>query len=137
MNGRLILQLSMLGLAMGLGTVFFIPSNIEPAFWLAIFLFDAYLIARGCASKRFLNGFLLGLANCVWVTSAHVLLASTYLASHVREAEMMKQMPVALAPQLVMLITSPIVGVISGTLIGLLALAAGALFRPKSIATAA
>ncbi len=38
MNGKLILQLSMFGLAMGLATVFFIPSSIEPAFWLAIFV---------------------------------------------------------------------------------------------------
>jgi hypothetical protein len=137
MNGKLILQLSMFGLAMGVGTVFFIPSSIEPAFWLAIFVVCAYIIARTCPSKRFLHGFLLGLANCVWITSAHVILAGTYLANHVKEAEMMKQMPIALSPQMLMLVTGPFVGVVSGILIGLLALLAGIMVKPKSVAATA
>jgi hypothetical protein len=37
MNWRLIAQLSLFGLAMGIATVFFIPSTIEPLFWLVIF----------------------------------------------------------------------------------------------------
>jgi hypothetical protein len=137
MNSRLILQLSMFGLAMGLATVYFIPSNIEPAFWLAIFLVSAYVIARACATKRFLHGFLLGLANCVWITGSHVLLAGTYLANHAKEAEMMKQMPISASPQLLMLITGPIVGIVSGIVIGLLALLAGTMVKPKSVAAAA
>jgi hypothetical protein len=46
MNWKLIFQLSLFGLAMGIATVFVIPSNIEPAFWLVIFLICAYLIAK-------------------------------------------------------------------------------------------
>ncbi len=38
MNWKLILQLSMFGLAMSVATVYLIPSKIEPAFWLPIFL---------------------------------------------------------------------------------------------------
>jgi hypothetical protein len=140
MNGKLILQLSMFGLAMGLATVFFIPSSIEPAFWLAIFLISAYIIARTVATKRFLHGLLLGLANCVWITSAHVLLATAYLANHAKEAAMMKQLPFPASPQVMMLITGPFVGVISGILIGLLALLAGTVVKsvkPKGAAVSA
>ena len=86
MNWKLILQLSLFALFMGVATVYFIPLNIEPTCWLAIFIFCAYKIAHGCATLRYVHGLLLGLANCVWVTAAHVLLFSQYLASHPNEA---------------------------------------------------
>jgi hypothetical protein len=48
MNWNLIVQLSMFGLAMGLATVYFVPSSIEPALWLIIFVLSAYVIAQRC-----------------------------------------------------------------------------------------
>ena len=72
MNWKLIFLLSLFGLFMAVATVYFIPSNIEPFCWLAIFLFCAYMIARNTATSRFLHGLCLGLANCVWITAAHV-----------------------------------------------------------------
>ena len=135
MNWKLILQLSMFGLAMGLATVFFIPSTIEPAFWLAIFLVSAYLIAKQCASKRFLHGLLLGIANSVWITAAHVLLFDRYIASHAREAEMMKAVP--LPPQVMMIVSGPFAGIVFGAIIGLLALVAGKVVKKNAIAASA
>jgi hypothetical protein len=44
MNWKLVFQLSLFGLAMALGTVFFIPSSIEPLCWLIIFLVCAYIL---------------------------------------------------------------------------------------------
>ncbi|SRR5258706_9374531 len=119
MNGKLILLLSLFGLAMGIGTVFVIPSNVEPVLWLVIFVVCAILIARGAPRRVFVHGLLLGLANCVWVTGAHVLFFDAYIAHHAREAEMMKSMP--LPPRPMMLVVGPIVGVISGVVIGLFA----------------
>jgi hypothetical protein len=83
MNWKLILQLSMFGLVMGLATVFVIPSNIEPLFWLVIFVICAYIIAKQ-TQKPFLRGLLLGLANSVWITAAHILLFQQYIAIHAR-----------------------------------------------------
>jgi hypothetical protein len=122
MNWKLILQLSLFGLAMGLATVFFVPSNIEPLLWMAIFVFCAYTIARQCARGHFLHGFLLGLANCFWITTAHILFAGEYLSRHTQEAEMMKSMPMPDSPRLMMAMVGPAVGVISGLIIGLFAL---------------
>jgi hypothetical protein len=133
-NWKLILQLSMFGLAMGLATVFFIPSTIEPAFWLVIFLFCAYVIAKQCPTRRFAHGVVLGVANSIWITGAHVILFDQYIASHAREAEAMKAIP--LPPQAMMLVTGPVVGVVSGIVIGLLALLAGKVL-PKSSAASA
>ena len=129
MNWKLILQLSMLGLAMGLGTVFFIPATVEPVFWLVIFLVCAYVIGKRVPEKRFTHGVMLGLVNSIWITAAHVLLFDQYLAHHPQEAQMLRSMEMPVAPRLVMLIMGPVVGVFSGVVIGILALIAGKVLR--------
>jgi hypothetical protein len=134
MNWKLILQLSLFGLAMGLATVFLIPSTIEPAFWLAIWLACAYMIARQCRSLRFVNGLLVGIGNSIWITAAHVGLFSQYAASHTKEVEMMSSMP--LSPRVMMVPIGILSGVVSGAIIGLLALLAGKLFIKRTQTTA-
>ena len=93
MNWKLILQLSLFGLAMGIGTVFVIPSTIEPFCWLAIFLICAYIIGGRAVPHPFLHGLAIGIVNSVWVTGSHVLFFSQYVANHPKEMEMMKSMP--------------------------------------------
>lgn len=119
MNWKLIFGCSLFGLAMAIATVFVIPSNIEPFFWLAIFLICAYLIAKNASGKYFLHGFVLSLANCVWVTSAHVLFYSSYIANHPAEAAMSQQMPMPEHPRMMMLIMGPVIGIASGLVQGL------------------
>lgn len=137
MNWKLILGLSLFGLAMAIGSVFVIPPNIEPILWLAIFLLCAYLIARSRATGHFLHGFLLGLVNCVWVTGAHILFFSQYLAAHAKEAAMMQSMPMPDSPRLMMALFGPIVGIISGIVIGLFAFVAGKFVKPQAPAATA
>jgi hypothetical protein len=127
---KLILQLSLFGLAMGVATVFVIPSNLEPIFWLVIFVACAVLIARSRSDKHFLHGFLVSLANCVWITGAHVLLVESYLERHPQEAEMLKKMPMPDSPRLMMLMTGPMVGIVSGIVLGLFAFVASKLVKP-------
>jgi hypothetical protein len=120
MNGKLIVQLSLFGLVMALATVWVIPSAVEPLAWLVIFPICAYFIARHAPGSYFLHGLLVGILNSVWITSAHLLWFDAYIARHAREAEMMGRMP--LAPKVMMLVTGPIVGVVSGIFLGILAL---------------
>ena len=129
---NLILQLSLFGLAMAFATVFVIPSNIEPIFWLAIFVTCAVIIAKRRSDKHFIHGFLVSLVNCVWVTTAHMLLFESYLERHPQEAAMMKNMPMPDSPRLMMLMTGPVVGVISGLVLGLFAFIAGKLVKPAA-----
>ena len=133
MNWKLIFQLSLFGLAMGIGTVFFIPPNIEPIIWLVIFLFCAYVIGGSVSSagRSFLHGLLLGLVNCVWITGSHMLLFDRYIVNHPAEAKMMASMPNPDSPRLMMALVGPIVGVISGIIIGLLAMIAVKIRRPR------
>ena len=62
------------------------------------------------------------MANSVWITGAHVYFFSRYLVNHAAEADMLKA---SSNPKMLMTTTGIAVGVISGALIGLLALLAG------------
>ena len=126
---KLILQLSLFGLAMAIGTVFLIPSNVEPLFWLVIFGICAWIIARRCTGKYFLHGFLVSLANCVWITTAHIVLFDSYIERHPQEAAMMTKMPLPDSPRLMMLMTGPIIGIVSGLVLGLFSFVAGKIVK--------
>jgi hypothetical protein len=125
MNWKLIFGLSLFGLGMALATVFVVPSNIEPVFWLVIFLVCAFLIARQSPRRHFLHGLMVGIVNSVWVTGAHIIFFARYIAGHPKEAAMMGSMPLPNSPRLMMALVGPIVGVVSGAVIGLLAYVAG------------
>jgi hypothetical protein len=123
-NWKVIFQASLFGLAMGISTVFLIPSNIEPLFWLVIFGISAYLIASRCSGRYFGHGLLVGLANSVWVTASHVLLFDRYIANHPQERAMMSSMPLPDSPRLMMALVGPVIGVVSGLVIGVFAVLA-------------
>jgi len=131
MNKKLIFQLSLFGFAMALATVYFIPSNIEPICWLLIFGICAYFIAKQCTKKYFLHGLYVSLLNAVWITAAHILLFNTYIANHPQEAEMMTKMPVHVSPRIMMLMTGPVIGLISGIVLGLFAFIASKIVKKK------
>jgi len=124
MNWKLILQLSLFGLVMGIATVFVISSAVEPFCWLVVFLISAYAIARRAPGRPFLHGVCVGLANSVWVTGSHMLLVNQYLARHAREAAMMSTMPMPTHPRLMMAMTGPVVGLVSGIVLGIFAIVA-------------
>jgi hypothetical protein len=136
MRWSLIFALSLFGLAMAIATITLIPSNVEPAFWLAIFLVCAYVIGKRAPGRTFLHGLVLGLVNGVWVTAAHVLFFNTYLAHHPQEAAMSASMPLAAHPRVMMTIVGPVVGAVSGIIIGVLAWLAMILRRRRPAAAA-
>jgi uncharacterized membrane protein len=127
MNWKLIIQLSLFGLAMGVATVFLIPSNIEPLFWLAIFGLCAYIIAKRSAGRYFLHGLLVSMVNSIWITASHLLMFDRYIANHPQEAAMMTSMPLPDSPRLMMALMGPVVGVVSGLVLGLFAVVAAKL----------
>jgi len=96
-------------------------------FWLVIFIICGYIIARRAPGRYFLHGLMVSIVNSVWITSAHVLLFDSYVANHPREAEMMTRMP--LAPKVMMVVTGPVVGVVSGLVLGLFAVLARTIVR--------
>ena len=133
MNYKLIVALSMFGLAMGIATVFVVPSNVEPLFWLVIFVICAVIIARAQVPRPFLHGLGVSIVNSVWITAAHIIFYDTYIASHAQETQMLAGS--SLPGRVMMLITGPIIGVLSGLLLGLFALIASKLIKPRPAPT--
>ncbi len=129
MNWKLIFSLSLFGLAMAIATVYWIPGSIEWCFWLPIFLYTSWRIALKAPGKYFGHGFLLGLFNCFWVTSAHILFVHTYAANHKEEMDAFSKMPMANHTRMWMAIMGPIVGIISGLILGLFALVASKIMK--------
>ena len=135
MNWKLIFQLSAFGLIMACATVSLIPEKVEPAFWLVIFIFCAYVIAKVCTGKFFLQGFLVSLVNCIWITGAHMIFYSTYITNHPNVAQMAADHPFLPAhPRLAMLITGPVFGIASGLVLGLFSFIASKIVKPKTAA---
>ena len=118
MNWKIILQLSLFGLIMAFGTVSLIPQMIEPVFWVVIFVFNAYVIAKVCNGKYFLNGFCVSLINCFWIVSIHVLFAKAYTENHLKVIESMPGI-LAYHPRWGMIATGPGFGIASGLVLGL------------------
>ena len=133
MNWKLIFQLSLFGLFMGIATVYFIPSKIEPFCWLIIFVICANAIAKKAPGNYFLHGFCVSIVNSVWITATHIILFDTYIASHPDEASMMAKMPMPDSPRLMMLITGPVIGIISGLVLGLFAFIASKISKKKLV----
>jgi uncharacterized membrane protein len=133
MNWKIIIQLSVFGLIMSVATVFLIPEMIEPAFWIAIFLFSAYVIAKACREKYFLHGFLVSLANCVWITAAHFIFYATYIANHPSMAKMALDHPIFSShPRLDTLVFGPAAGIGSGLVLGLFAFIASKMVKKNT-----
>ena len=131
MNWKLIFGLTLFGLAMGLATIFWVPSNVEPLFWLVIFVICALLTAWQLSSRHFIHGLLVGIVNSVWVTAAHIAWFDRYMANHPREAAMAQSMPLSNSPRLMMALVGPMIGIISGVILGVFCLVAARFVKPR------
>lgn len=134
MNWKLILQLTLFGLVMGPATVYIIPSNIEALIWLPIFILCAYLIAKHCVALYFLNGFMVGVINAVWITAAHLILFDTYLLRHGSEAVLYHYEAIPMPPKAAMIVLGIFSGVASGLILGLFAFIASKIVKRKPTA---
>jgi hypothetical protein len=108
-----------------------IPSNIEPFFWLVIFLISAWVIAKRSPGRYFLHGLAVSLVNSLWITATHVLLFDSYIARHEEEARMMATMELPVTPRMLMALSGPIIGLVSGVVLGLFAVIASRLVRKR------
>jgi hypothetical protein len=137
LNWKLVLQLSMFGLAMAIGSAFVLPPGIETPLWPVIFIVVAIVVARRAPARYFLHGFFVGLANWVWVAAAHVVFHEAYAAGHAKDIAAMLSMSMpSMPPWAVEIVRAfrargiPIPGA-SGVVIGLLSWIASKIAAPK------
>jgi hypothetical protein len=154
MNFKLILALSLIGLAVALGDVFFIPATISSVIWLGIYVYYAYAIARNSRAGgfghglvwRFLNGLALGIVNSLWITATQVLFPDRYLAAHPHMLAMVKDVGpstlwLALCRSLhlsgsdrdILGIVGTTTGIFVGIIIGVFAVVAGMMMKPRLV----
>lgn len=131
MYRKLIFQLSLFGLAMGFATISLIPQNIEPFFWLIIFIFCAYMIAKHCSGKFFMHGFMVSIVNSVWITAVHILFFETYVANHPDQLSMLAELPMPYSPHIMMLLSGLPFGIAFGLVLGLFSFIASKLVKRK------
>lgn len=132
MNWKLIFLLSAFGLIMAFATVSFISEKFEPVYWVVIFVFCAYVIAKVCSGRYFLHGLLVSLVNCIWITAAHIAFYSTYMAHHPSFQKFTDEHPFFPGhPRLEMLITGPGFGIIFGVVLGIFAFIASKIVTKK------
>jgi len=121
---------------MAFATVSLIPQNIEPAFWLVIFIFCAFVIAKVCCGKYFLHGFLVSLINCIWLTAVHAIYYKIYTAHHPDVASMGTNIlrgGFATHPRMAMVIVGPVLGVMFGIILGLFTVVASKIVNKEKL----
>ena len=120
-NWKLVIGLSLLGLTIALLTTFgVITMKVEQIVWIVVLLLNSFLVAKMCNSAYFLNGFMISIANCVWITSIHVLLMDTYLKNNPDYMAMLKDMPMPTRPRVMALMMGPAIGIGFGIIQGAL-----------------
>ena len=131
MNWKLILSLSLFGLAMAIATAFMHISNTAQwVLWFAIMIICAVVIARNAPGKYFLHGFLVSIVNSFWITVTHILLFNTFVSNNPEMAEMSAKMPMlAEHPKRLMAVVGPIYGICFGLVLGLFAFVAAKLMK--------
>jgi hypothetical protein len=122
MNWKLIFQLSLFGLAMAFATITLIPTKIEPAFWLLIFLLCAWLIAKFAPGHFFWHGFLVSIVNSIWITGAHAYFYRSYIHHHPEMVDMSTKIPFLQGHgREQMVAMGPVFGILFGLILGLFA----------------
>ena len=132
MNWKLILLLSLFGLAMAFLTISIIPMMIEPVLWLVIFILCAYLIAKNVPGRYFLHGFLVSMVNCVWITGAHLYFHPAYDAHHADMVQKFASMPMGDHHLRQMAAMGLLTGIFSGLVLGLFAYIASRLVKKNN-----
>lgn len=132
MNLKLIIQLSLFGLIMAFATVSLIPEKVEFIFWLVIFAFVAYVIAKVAPGKYFWHGFLVSIFNSIWITAVHIFFYNSYTLHHPDMANMSVNAGYfSTHPRLMMACVGVPFGIMFGLVQGLFAFVASKFVKPK------
>jgi hypothetical protein len=130
MNLPLVALLVLFGLAMGLGTLAgVIPTGLELPLWLVIAVICGVWIGMKVTRLTFLHGLLAGLLAFLVSPLLQVAFFDTYLRNNPLAAQSLKSVPPGMSPRLFVAIISPVIAIVYGLCVGLLAWLAAKLMR--------
>ncbi len=121
MDWKVIGILSVIGVIMGLLSVKGFTQKLEPFLWLLFGIATALIISKNITEKTFLHGLFIGLA---WGTINGVIQSmffDTYLANNPALQENFSK-STSIQPRYLVLLTSPVFGLMTGAVIGGLSL---------------
>jgi hypothetical protein len=121
------------GAVMGFASVFGLTRGIEAWLWLGIAVVTAFLIAWFVPRRRFLHGFLGGALSGILAPVVQAAMFRTYLAHDPDLAASVASLPGDVDPRLFFLATAPVIGVLSGLVLGILSWIAGRLVGPSEL----
>lgn len=120
MNWLLVLLLSGFGILMGILSVSGMTKKMEPFFWLVFGFFTAFMISRNVSEKAFWHGLLVGIFWGVLRALVQSIFFTAYLKNNPSYREKYEKNKF-FAFRYYILIVGPIVGIITGSVIGGLA----------------
>jgi drug/metabolite transporter (DMT)-like permease len=132
-NRTIVLAVGALGLVMGVASVFGLTRGIEGWLWLGIAIAAALIIAWAAPRRRFLHGFLAGALAGIAAPAVQAAMFRTYLVRNPELSASLNQIPGDLDPRLFFLATAPVIGALSGLVLGILSWIAGRLIGPREL----
>ena len=121
MDWKLIILLSSFGIVMGLLSVKGFAQKLEPFLWLLFGIITSLVLSKNISEKTFLHGLLIGLAWGVVNGVTQSVFFDTYIANNSYLQEGFKK-TTFIQPRYFVLITGPIIGLITGLVVGGLSL---------------
>jgi len=129
MNWKLIFSLTLFGVAIAFAGVLRLPGRIEAYIWLLVFVIYAVVIVRMTTGKYFLEALVICTINGVWIGIIHAIFISRYLSIHPVMRQIYRMMPLSHHRRLLTVIIEPMIGVLMGTVAGLIAHAFGKIIK--------
>ena len=130
MNWVLVSLLSIPGLMMGLLSTRGHTRGIEPYLWVVLAVFATLVITRTAEQRFFLHGLSVGIAWGVLNGLVASALFSIYLQHNPETMQRIAAGSTALSPRLMFVLSAPMIGLVTGLVLGGLCWAAGHVIRP-------
>ena len=123
MNYKFILPLLLFGVLMGFAAVKGLLSNLELMYWLFIYLVCGLVLAKTSSQKYFLNGFVLGICISIVASLIQILFFDEYLLNNSEVNMELNKLPSSSEPKTFFIMIAPIIGLISGLVLGVFTVA--------------
>ena len=123
MNWKIIILLSLIGIAIAVGAIFGIVNSSYILVYMIIFaIVSGVIISRTCETAPFMHGVMVGLLSGIFGSMIQALMFDTYLKNNPSSLDGFKNITTNLQPQFVLLFSGPFFGIGYGILAGLVAL---------------
>lgn len=112
-------SLTIFGILMGFLSVFGISRQVLLILWIVIAVFSGGIIAKNADRQIFTRGVVVGLFDWIFFAIIQAAMFNTYLANNPNSLDGIKEIPMALEPQYIILFSGPFAGIAYGLFIGL------------------